>query len=62
MKQNNCINHSYALNVQLVMAMQEIDGRDTEVNIPCSFLNSPHGHTIKDTTFHKTGDKLGCII
>ena len=55
-------NHSYALNVQLVMVMQEIVGCGTEADILCSFLNLPHGHTFKNYTFIKIEDKLERII
>ena len=55
-------NHNYALNIQLVMAMQEIGGCGTEADVVLSFLNLAHGATMKAVTFHKTEDKLGFVI
>ena len=42
-KQNYKADHAYALNVQLFMAIQEIDGCGTEIDIVCSFLKLPYG-------------------
>jgi len=61
-KQNLRANTDYALNVQLIMAMQEIGGGGTESNIVMLFLNLAQGSTMKTTTFHKIEDTLDFLI
>ena len=45
---------SYALNVQLCMLLQLIDGSRTEADIIVSFFNLPHNATLqgKNTSYH----------
>ena len=55
-------NWNYAINVQLIMAMQEIGGGGSETDVLLSFLNLPNGHAFKKHTFHRIEDKLGDTI
>ena len=61
-KQHNHANHSYTLNVQLVMTIQEISWCDTEVEIICSFLNLLDCHATKNAIFQKIENKLVSLI
>ena len=61
-KQNLCTNTDYALNVQLMMTMQEIGWSGIGTNIAIPFLKLTHSSTMKTTIFQKIENKLGFLI
>ena len=57
-----CLNANYAINVQLVIAIQEIGGGGSETDVVLSSLNLPNSNVFKHNLFYKIEDKLGEII